>query len=95
VKAWRGKPHTTFERRTVASVRATLCATSDPTPAKQPNKSGRPPAEVVEGRTLTKENMDNETRAEPRVGKAGQMSWTMCGKPRASTLNIRGRNRVR
>ena len=27
-------------------------------PAKQPNKSGRPPAEVVEGRPLTKENMD-------------------------------------
>jgi retron-type reverse transcriptase len=25
-------------------------------PAKQPNKSGRPPAEVVEGRPLTKEN---------------------------------------
>ena len=29
-------------------------------PAKQPNKSGRPPAEVVEGRTLTKENMDQQ-----------------------------------
>src|SRR5450755_637083 len=27
-------------------------------PAKQPNKSGRPPAEVVEERPLTKENMD-------------------------------------
>jgi RNA-directed DNA polymerase len=27
-------------------------------PAKQPNKSGRPPAEAVEGRALTKENMD-------------------------------------
>jgi RNA-directed DNA polymerase len=27
-------------------------------PTKQPNKSGRPPAEVVEGRPLTKENMD-------------------------------------
>jgi hypothetical protein len=26
--------------------------------AKQPNKSGRPPAEVVEERTLTKENME-------------------------------------
>ena len=25
-------------------------------PAKQPNKSGQPPAEVVEGRPLTKEN---------------------------------------
>ena len=27
-------------------------------PAKQPNKSGRPPAEVVEGRPLTKENAE-------------------------------------
>ena len=27
-------------------------------PAKQPNKGGRPPAEVVEGRPLTKENME-------------------------------------
>jgi len=27
-------------------------------PAKQPNKSGKPPAEVVEERPLTKENMD-------------------------------------
>ncbi len=27
-------------------------------PTKQPNKSGRPPAEVVEGRPLTKENTD-------------------------------------
>jgi RNA-directed DNA polymerase len=27
-------------------------------PTKQPNKSGRPPAEAVEGRPLTKENMD-------------------------------------
>jgi hypothetical protein len=26
-------------------------------PAKQPNKSGQPPAEAVEGRTLTKENV--------------------------------------
>ena len=42
----------------MASARATKRATSDSTPAKQPNKSGRPPAEAVEGRTLTKENMD-------------------------------------
>jgi group II intron reverse transcriptase/maturase len=31
-------------------------ATSDPTPAKQPNKSESSPAEAVEGRPLTKEN---------------------------------------
>src|SRR5215470_6062650 len=33
-------------------------------PTKQPNKSGSPPAEVVEGRTLTKENMD-----QPNLGR--------------------------
>ena len=31
-------------------------------PAKQPNKSGEPPAEAVEGRPLTKENMDQPNR---------------------------------
>ena len=48
-------------------------------PAKQPNKGGRPPAEVVEGRTLTKENTD-QPKAEHRIGKAGQTGWTVCGK---------------
>ena len=33
-------------------------------PAKQPNKSGRPPAEAVEGRTLTEENRD-----QPNLGR--------------------------
>ena len=33
-------------------------------PAKQPNKSGRSPEEVVEGRTLTKENTD-----QPNLGR--------------------------
>ena len=33
-------------------------------PAKQLNKSGRPPAEVVEGRPLTEENMD-----QPNLGR--------------------------
>jgi RNA-directed DNA polymerase len=32
-------------------------------PAKQPNKSGRPPAEVVEGRPLTKENTEQPNRS--------------------------------
>jgi hypothetical protein len=38
-------------------------------PAKQPNKSGQPLAEVVEGRPLTKENMDqsNQRRTPRRV----------------------------
>jgi RNA-directed DNA polymerase len=37
-------------------------------PAKQPNKSGKPLAEAVEGRTLTKENMDqpNQCRTQKR-----------------------------
>src|SRR3989441_3545626 len=39
-------------------------------PAKQPNKSGRPPAEVVEERPLTKENIDqsNLCRTQSREG---------------------------
>src|SRR5215813_15572034 len=38
-------------------------------PAKQPNKSGRPPAEAVEERPLTKENTDqpNPGRRQSRV----------------------------
>jgi hypothetical protein len=38
-------------------------------PTKQPNKSGRPPAEAVEGRPLTKENMDqpNQYRTRSRA----------------------------
>jgi hypothetical protein len=47
-------------------------------PAKQPNKSGQPPAEAVEGRPLTKENMDHPTSTGRRNGKAGQASWPMC-----------------
>ena len=33
VKAWRGKTHTTFERRTVAGTQMLRCATSDPAEA--------------------------------------------------------------
>ena len=40
-------------------------------PAKQPNKSGRPPAEVVEGRTLTKENMGH-TKPAPNAESGKQ-----------------------
>jgi hypothetical protein len=36
-KLYAGKPHVQFERRTVASVRATLCASSDPTAEKRGN----------------------------------------------------------
>ena len=43
-------------------------------PAKQPNKGGRPSAEVVEGRPLTKENAEqsNQRRTQSREsGKSG------------------------
>ena len=49
-------------------------------PAKQPNKSGEPPAEAVEGRPLTKENMDQPNSTGRRNGEAGQASWPMCVK---------------
>ena len=35
-------------------------------PTKQPNKSGKPPAEAVEGRPLTKENMDQPNQHRTR-----------------------------
>ena len=38
---------------------------------KQPNKSGIPPAEVVEGRPLTKENTPEPNSCRTRAGKAG------------------------
>jgi RNA-directed DNA polymerase len=41
-------------------------------PAKQPNKSGRPPAEVVEGRTLTKENMDQQNLRRTQSRESGR-----------------------
>jgi retron-type reverse transcriptase len=40
-------------------------------PAKQPNKSGRPPAEAVEGRTLTKENMDQQNLRRTQSRESG------------------------
>jgi len=40
-------------------------------PAKQPNKSGRPPAEAVEGRTLTKENMDQQNLCRTQSRESG------------------------
>ena len=41
-------------------------------PTKQPNKSGRPPAEAVEGRSLTKENMDQPNQYRTR----SRASWS-------------------
>ncbi len=40
-------------------------------PTKQPNKSGRPPAEVVEGRTLSKENMDQQNLCRTQSRESG------------------------
>ena len=40
-------------------------------PAKQPNKSGRPPAEAVEGRTLTEENMDQQNSCRTQSRESG------------------------
>ena len=41
-------------------------------PTKQPNKSGQPPAEAVEGRPLTKENMDQPNQYRTR----SRASWS-------------------
>ena len=45
-------------------------------PAKQPNKSGAPPAEAVEGRTRTKENMDqpNQSRTQKRKSWSSRLA---------------------
>jgi group II intron reverse transcriptase/maturase len=45
-------------------------------PAKQPNKSGQPLAEVVEGRPLTKENMDqpNQYRTQKRESWSSRLA---------------------
>ena len=45
-------------------------------PAKQPNKSGQPPAEAVEGRPLTKENMDqpNQYRTQKRESWSSKLA---------------------
>jgi hypothetical protein len=65
-------------------------------PTKQPNEGGRPPEEVAEGRPLTKENT-------PRPNPCQTQNWE--GGPSglarvrlhfgATSLSIRGKNRVR
>ncbi len=50
---------------------ARKCATSDPTPAKPPNQSGRPPAEEVEGRARTKENAGQPNRCRTLSRESG------------------------
>jgi hypothetical protein len=78
-------------------------------PAKQPNKSGKPQAEVVEERPLAKENTEqsNQCRTQSRESgsnglgrvrevakKDGKVSNIRI-RQSASTPNIQGRNRVR
>ena len=53
---------------------------------KQPNKSGQPPAEVVEGRPQTKENTQEPNRTGHRAGQAGQAGWRVCAKQRRRAL---------
>jgi len=67
-------------------------------PARQPNKSGQPPAEVAEGRLLTEENTQesNPFRTPSREsGKSGLERVREAAKTGASTPTIQSRNRVR
>src|SRR5208337_5151234 len=64
-----GKLHARFERRTVASIWETRCATSDPTPVNQSNKEGRPSAEAGEGRAQTEENIVSSHMRPTQSGK--------------------------
>ena len=65
--------------------------------AKQPNKSGEPPAEVVEGRPPTKENTQqpNPHRTPSRESGPSGLERVREAEFDAKHANIRGRNRVR
>src|SRR5262249_41687130 len=56
-------------RAEVAAIRS--AASPDPTPAKLPNKPGRPGAEVAEGRGLPEGDTGSETRAGHSAGHGG------------------------
>ena len=76
-------------------------------PTKQPNKSGRPPAEVAEGRPLTKENTrqpkpyrtpsrESGPSGLERVREAAKQDGKLQPHPDSGVdANIRGKNRVR
>jgi hypothetical protein len=72
-------------------------------PTRQPNKSGTPPAEVVEGRPLTKENTrpPNPCRTPSRAsGLSGlervrEAARNPSVRFDAKHPNLRGKNRVR
>ena len=54
-------------------------------PTKQPNKSGRPPAEVVEGRPLTKENTRQSNPGRTPSRETGQAGWIVCARQQGRT----------
>ncbi len=61
-------------------------------PAKQPNKGGKPPAEVVEGRPLTKENAEQSAPVlDTEPGGAGQSGWIACAKQQRKTASYSSR----
>ena len=66
-------------------------------PTKQPNKGGRPLAEVVEERPLTKENTDrlNPYRTPRRTLRATRAGSCAGSRGMGFHVRIRGRNRVR
>ena len=66
----------------MASIGATRCATSDPTPVNQPNKEGQLSAEVGEGRAQPKENIDQSHMPLTQSGK--RMSQGLDGVRKAA-----------
>lgn len=90
------------EWRTEASARATLCASSDPTPMSHSNNDGQLSAESGEGRLLIKENVCQpdtlSTQSEIGVsyGLVGVRKAARESIPRfASPLFIRDKSRMR
>jgi len=64
-------------------------------PARQPNKSGQPPAEVAEGRLLTEENTQEPNPFRTPSRESGNSGLERVREASASTPNIQSRNRVR
>ncbi len=64
-------------------------ATSDPTPTKCPNNGGRPPAEGIEGRRPTKENIAQATA--PRTQSRTSASSDLLGVREAASRDKRAR----
>ena len=58
-------------------------------PVKLSNKSGRPPAETVEGRTLAKENVGRPNPNWTPSQGTGQAGWTACAKQQRKNGKLR------